>query len=137
MAFSLGPSAGPKQAAPQKFAPGNAAIGPSSFGQFANVTEGHVDPSWLSALHDWWQRHSYYPEQAIALQQDGTVRIEIVVNKYGNVTALRMVDRSGSQWLDLATQSVFRGAKLPSLLPFTSDEQITVALKIQYILLHP
>ena len=137
MAFSLGSSAGSKQVAPQKFAPGNAAIGPTSFGQFARVTEGHVDPNWLSALHDWWQRHGYYPEQAAALQQDGTVRIEIVVNKYGNVTALRMVDRSGSQWLDLAAQSVFRGAKLPSLLPFTTDDHISVDLKIQYILLRP
>jgi len=105
-----------------------------SFGNFARVTQGHVDPSWLSALHDWWDRHGYYPEQAAALGQDGVVGIEIVVDKYGNVTRLRLDSRSGSPWLDLGAQSVFRGAKLPSLLPFTSDEQITVELTIHYIL---
>lgn len=105
-----------------------------SFGNFARVTQGHVDPSWLNALHEWWNQHGYYPDQAAALGQDGRVGIEIVVNKYGNVTRLRLDARSGSPWLDLGAQSVFRGAKLPSLLPFTSDEQITVELTINYIL---
>jgi TonB family protein len=109
-------------------------VGPSSFGQFAKVTEGHVDANWLSALHDWWDRHGYYPEQAARLQQDGTVRIEMVVDKFGNVRNVVMLDRSGSQWLDLGAQSVFRGAKVPSLQPFTDDDQITVDLTIQYLL---
>lgn len=111
-------------------------MGPTSFGQFAKVTSGHVDPSWLNALHDWWQRHGYFPDEAARLGQDGTVRIGIVVDKYGKVTHLELEDRSGSPWLDLAAQSVFRGANLPSLLPFTTDDQISVDLTIRYILLN-
>jgi protein TonB len=113
---------------------GPAARGPTSFGQFARITEGHVDPNWLSALHDWWQRHGYYPDQAAALGQDGTVRIEIVVDKYGKVKNVELTDRSGSPWLDMGAQSVFRGANVPPLLPFTTDDQITVDLTIQYFL---
>ena len=117
--------------------PPRASQAPQSFGNFATVIDGHVDPSWLSALHEWWNRHSYYPQEASALGQDGTVGIEIVVNKYGNVTQLRLQSRSGSQWLDLAAQSVFRGAKLPSLMPYTPSDEVTLDLTIKYILVNP
>ncbi len=137
MAYSFGAPSPARRSAPLLPAPGPAAVGPTSFGQFARVTEGHVDASWLNALHDWWERHGYYPEQAAALGQDGVVRIEIVVDKYGNVRGLRLEDRSGSPWLDLGAQSVFRGAKLPSLLPFSTDDQITLDLTIHYVLMRP
>lgn len=136
MAYSLGPAGPMREAAPSpRYNPGPAKVGPSSFGQFARVTQGTVDPNWLSALHDWWLRHGYYPEQAIRLGQDGTVQITIKVDKFGNVKTVDLEGRSGSPWLDLGAQSVFRGARLPSLQSFSPDDQITVDLTINYILL--
>jgi TonB family protein len=113
---------------------GPAAQGPLSFGQFAQVRQGHVDPSWLDALHDWWLRHGYYPEQAVANGEDGTVRIEIVVDRYGHVRRVEQQSRSGSVWLDMAAMGAFRGAKLPPLPPDTRDDAITVDLAITYVL---
>jgi protein TonB len=133
--LSFGPGPGSFRFTPQQAAPGPAAVGVQSFGDFAKVTQGHVEGSWMSLLHDWWQHHAYYPDQAAALGQDGTVELEIVVDKYGKVTGLRLLGRSGSQWLDMGAESVFRDARLPSLMPFTSDDQITVDLSIHYLLL--
>ena len=59
----LGPPAPPSR--------GPGVVGPNSFGQFAKIVQGHADASWLSALHAWWLRHGYYPEDAARLGQVG------------------------------------------------------------------
>lgn len=135
-AFSLGrpltsaPSA--SRSLPASYGP--AAKGPLSFGQFARVTAGHMDPSWLNELHDWWNRHAYYPDQAVANGEDGTVGIQIVVDRYGHVRSVERESRSGSVWLDMAALGTFRNANLPPLPPDTPDQTITVDLAITYIL---
>lgn len=113
---------------------GPAAQGPLSFGRFARITRGHVDPSWLDALHDWWERHAYYPPEAVANGEDGTVGIKIVVDRYGHVRSVERESRSGSQWLDMAATGTFRDATLPPLPPDTPDQTITVNLTITYVL---
>ncbi len=136
MQYSFGAPTAPGRSASAPRPPqmGPAPADTQSFGQFAEVTKGHVDPSWMSLLHDWWNRHGYYPEQAARLGQDGRVRIEIVVDRSGKVRNLELLRRSGSPWLDLAAQAVFRNAQLPPFPPGTSDDQITLNLTINYIL---
>ena len=136
MAFSLGRPLAPARSAsrPARASYGPAAKGPLSFGQFARVTAGHVDPSWLDQLHYWWDQHAYYPEQAVANGEDGTVGIQIVVDRYGHVRSVERESRSGSVWLDMAALGTFRDANLPPLPPDTSDPTITVDLSITYIL---
>ncbi len=137
MAYSLGrpldrsPSSGPARDASY----GPAAKGALSYGRFAQVTSGHVDPSWLDLLHHWWERHAYYPQEAIANGEDGTVGIRIVVNRYGRVESVEQLQRSGSKWLDIAAEGVFRGAQVPPLPPDTKDKTITINLAITYVLL--
>jgi len=135
--FSFGaPRAQPRTAEqPAAATYGPAARGALSFGQFARVTSGKVDPSWLSRLHEWWLRHGYYPDQAAQKGEDGRVSIQIVVDRYGRVNQVELEGRSGSVWLDMAAQGVFRGANLPPLPPDTTDPQITVDLTIDYILI--
>jgi protein TonB len=137
MNFSLGePIAKPVHTRPgPAVGLGPAARGPISFGQFARVTDGRVDPSWLSALHEWWLQHGYYPEQAIANGDDGTVGIQIVVDRSGRVQRVELESRSGSVWLDMGAQAVFRDARLPVLPPDTPDPRITVDLTIRYRLI--
>jgi TonB family protein len=113
---------------------GPAVPGEMSFGQLARVTQGHVNASWMNLLADWWQKHGYYPEQAAALGHDGVVRIEVVVDRHGKVRAVELLRRSGSPWLDLGAQAVFRGATVPPFPPHTPDEQVTVELTIRYML---
>jgi TonB family protein len=113
---------------------GPALRGPDSFGQSARLLKGHVEPSWFDLLHQWWLEHGYYPDQALSRGEDGNVSIVIVVDRSGHVDALDLAARSGSVWLDLGAQAVFRGAKLPPLPADTPDDQITVELNIRYIL---
>ncbi|MBN8898341.1 MAG: TonB family protein, partial [Rhodospirillales bacterium] len=99
----LGPPAPPSR--------GPGVVGPNSFGQFAKIVQGHADASWLSALHAWWLKHGYYPGDAARLGQDGQVRIELVVDRYGRVRAVDLTQRSGSPVLDMGALAVFRGAQ--------------------------
>ncbi len=136
--YSLGTPMRPAQPATRSppMAMGPAAPSPrQSFGQFAEVTKGHVDPSWMSRLHEWWQRNGYYPEPAARMGQDGQVKIEIMVDRSGRVRNLELLRRSGSQWLDAGAQAVFRNAQLPPFPPNTSDDGITLTLTINYVLI--
>ena len=135
MNFSFGKQPAPTQRTQLAAAsPGAAMRDASSFGQEIRVVHGHVDPSWIDALHQWWLVHRYYPDEAAMRGEDGTVVISIDVSRPGHVEALDLEGRSGSKYLDMAAQSVFRGAHLPPLPPDTPEEQITVELTIQYIL---
>ncbi|MGE0224418.1 MAG: energy transducer TonB [Acetobacteraceae bacterium] len=136
-AFSLGPT---QPARPDRAPRADPSYGPAvpaqtSFGQFARITKGRVEASWMNALRDWWDRNGYYPRQAAALQQDGTVRIEIVVDRWGKVHSVELLGRSGSQFLDLGAQAVFRGATVPPFPPNSKDDQITLELTVNYILI--
>ena len=113
---------------------GPASQGALSLGRFARVLKGKADADWLSDLHRWWLQHSYYPEQAALAGEDGTVNIQIVVDRYGHVHSVDLTGHSGSQWLDMGAQAVFRGANLPPFPPGTQDGEITLALTINYIL---
>lgn len=113
---------------------GPAAKGSPSFGQFAKVTDGKVEASWLNALQGWWNRHGYYPDQAAQQGHDGKVRIEVVVDRSGKVLNVELIGKSGSQWLDLAAQGVFRGASLPPFPSSASSDKVTLELTINYIL---
>ena len=98
------------------------------------MTGARVGSDWYAMLRQWWQQHSSYPEEAARLGQDGTVRLHMVVDRYGNVSDLQLVGRSGSQWLDMGAQSVFRGAKLPPFPPSTPESQGDLDLIIHYYL---
>ena len=63
-----------------------------------------MDADWLSDLHLWWLQHRYYPQQAAMAGEDGTVVIQVVVDRYGRVHAVDLESRSGSQWLDMAAR---------------------------------
>jgi periplasmic protein TonB len=138
MNYSLGPTR-PSVPMPHQNASPNDAVGPvtrgaTALGRFAEVTKGKVDADWLNDLHRWWLQHGYYPEQAAMAGEDGTVGIEIVVDRYGRVRLVDLRSRSGSQWLDMGAQAVFRGANLPPFPPGTHDDEVTLDLHINYIL---
>ncbi len=98
------------------------------------VTGAQVGTDWITLLHTWWSQHGYYPEQAARAGEDGTVRIHVVVDRYGHVLGVELIGKSGSQWLDLAAQAVFRGANLPPFPPTTPEPRADLDLTIHYLL---
>jgi protein TonB len=95
-----------------------------------------VGPEWMQLLHDWWNRHGYYPDSAAAFGQSGTVQLHMRVDRDGSVHDLQLLDGSGSPYLDMGALSVFRGAHLPAFPQNTPESQGDLYLSIQYVLLH-
>ena len=48
--------------------------------------------------------------------------------------SVELTGRSGSQWLDLGAQAVFRGATVPPFPPSTPENQANLDLTIRYYL---
>lgn len=98
------------------------------------VSGAQVGSDWIAMLHQWWEQHGYYPPQAAHAGEDGTVQIHVVVDRYGHVKSVELTGRSGSQWLDLGAQAVFRGATVPPFPPSTPENQANLDLTIRYYL---
>ena len=84
----------------------------------------------------YWRQHRYFPEQAAQSGEDGTVELQIVVNRLGRVESAEIKRRSGSPWLDMAAIGTWRNAQLTPLPAENTDPTITIPLTINYVLLH-
>jgi protein TonB len=113
--FSLAPRAGAADSSP-----------------FAHIPGAHSATDWRNALSAWVSAHAYYPEQAAMNGEDGNVMVQVTANPDGHVTSVRLEDRSGSTWLDMALMGLFRDQDLP---PTHEDEPITFNFTMHYILI--
>jgi TonB family protein len=93
-----------------------------------------VGDDWLRALHEWWDAHSYYPDDAAHRGESGTAQIHIHVDRSGRVEAVDLVTPSGSHALDAASMAPFRGANLPPFPPSTPQSDTDLVLTINYVL---
>ena len=109
--------------------------GPEDSTPFSIDTDAEVGPDWRNALAAWVTEHSYYPSQAIALRQEGTVRILVTTMPDGHVTSVDLERGSGSPWLDLALEGLFRGAKLPPMPKTVGDQPVPFHFTMHYIIM--
>jgi TonB family protein len=93
-----------------------------------------VGDGWLSQLHEWWQNHSYYPDDAARQGQSGTAQIHVHVDRTGRVMSVELVTPSGSRSLDAASLAPFRGARLPPFPASTPENEADLVLTINYVL---
>jgi protein TonB len=103
----------------------------------AITVKGNIGADWMSELNDWVNAHKYYPAQAAEQGQQGTAEIEFTVDRQGNVTGLRLLNSSGSNFLDLAWLGLFQGVTLPPFPAGTKDDHITIDATMQYQLVQP
>ena len=141
MNLSLGPAA-PRPAARGSVAsrsldlsPPQAWDGPASSDPYAQIRAANASADWNRGLLQYWLQHRYYPQQAAADGEQGSVTIQLTVNRSGRVESVEVLSRSGSQWLDMAALATWRDARLP---PFTNEmreDRITFPIPIQYYLI--
>jgi TonB family protein len=112
---------------------GPAHKGPANISPFADIDTDEGGPDWRNALAAWVSQHAYYPEQARNLGEDGDVKVHVVAQHNGRVTDVELISKSGSMWLDLALQSMFRDAHIPPL-PTQGNEPIEFNFTMHYIL---
>jgi TonB family protein len=112
-----------------------AAIGRATPEPQAEVRGARVGPDWRNAFRAWLEANKHYPENARVVGEQGTTRVELLVEPDGRVRSARLLRRSGSVWLDAGTLTLFRGARLPPFPPGADPSGVTVDLTINYILI--
>jgi protein TonB len=112
---------------------------PQSDAQAVNAPEvtikGNIGADWEAALTRWVNDHKYYPQAAVEQEQQGNVRIEFTVDRNGNVTGLRLLDSSGSPFLDQAWLGLFEQNQLPPFPPGTKSNHVTVDATMHFELI--
>lgn len=101
---------------------------------YAKIRAANASEDWNRGLLAYWLRHRFYPPQAAQNGDEGTVTIQLTVDRSGRVDDVQLVSRSGSQWLDMAAVATFRNAQLP---PFTNEmrqDRLTFPIPITYYL---
>ncbi len=68
--------------------------------------------------------------------EQGVVTVALQVRHDGKIESVRLESRSGSQWLDMASVSVFRDAQLPPLPPDVTAAEIPLHFTIHYIIMN-
>lgn len=130
MDLSLGPAMPRGNAPNQGSASGQANLDPNF-----RVRGARLGADWRAAFHDWLRRNARYPLQAAMAGEDGPVTVRFTVTREGQVTGVQLINRSGSQWLDYNTTGLLRGAQLPPFPEGTTDQQATIDLTINYVLI--
>jgi protein TonB len=102
---------------------------------FTQTSGTPLGAGWNQLLHEWLERHKYYPEQAAQLGQQGEVTVAMTIQSDGHVTDLRLIGRSGSPWLDMGLQSIFRDAHVPPFPPGTTETSINMTVRMDYSLI--
>ncbi len=114
---------------------GAAKPGPNKSEAFFDARAAKIGADWANGLAAYWRAHRYYPRQAVESGEDGSVQVELVVNRLGKVESVQIKTRSGSPWLDMAAVGTWRNAQLAPFPRENTDETATITLTINYILL--
>ena len=109
--------------------------GPVSRSSFNSDIKGNLGPDYRNLLRAWLERHKYYPPQAAEEGEDGTASVHVVIRRDGSVRLVELEERSGSQWLDMGAQALFRGQRLPAFPSDAMGEEQEIVVTIHYILI--
>jgi TonB family protein len=99
------------------------------------VTGAQVGADWRAAFRRWLDQNIRYPERAIQLGEDGTVRVRVIANPDGTVRSVQLVGPSTSPSLNFGTTFPFQGARLPAFPPPADPNGVTIDLTVNYILI--
>src|SRR5690606_20980564 len=75
----------------------------------SHVAGAQASGSWSGAFMAWVRNRSFYPRQAAMNGDDGEVMVQVVIERSGRVRSVELRRRSGSVFLDMGLQSIFRG----------------------------
>jgi protein TonB len=91
---------------------------------------------WWAAFSNYVEQHKYYPMAAAEHGEDGQSVLFLTIERDGTVKSVRIERSSGSQRLDDAWISEFRGAKVPAFPEGTIENEISFPASMTYILEH-
>jgi len=91
-----------------------------------------VNGTWRSALAAWVQSRKRYPDEARRQSMEGQVAVRFTVGRDGQVLDAQVAHGSGSDLLDQAALSMFRGGRAPSFPADMSQSQLTTTISIRF-----
>lgn len=113
-----------------RFAEGRPRTDPS-----VRVTGAQVGADWRAAFRRWLDQNLSYPERAVALGEDGVVRVVVTAAPDGTVRNVRLAGPSTSPSLNFGTTFPFQGARLPAFPPGADPNGVTIELTVNYVLI--
>jgi protein TonB len=124
MNFSFGkpvtPSTAPARTQSARRFPGtiDMSMGPASRGvadptPYSDSDDGRQGADYRNALSRWVAEHAYYPPQAAEKGEEGDAQVHVIAGPDGKVKEVELIGKSGSMWLDLALQALFRDQRIP------------------------
>jgi TonB family protein len=114
-------------------------LGPASKGladptPYSDSDEGAAGADYRNLLSKWVSEHAYYPEQARRDGEEGDAKVHVIAAPDGRVKEVELIGKSGSMWLDLALQALFRDQHIPPV-PNGGTEPIEFNFTMHYVLL--
>ena len=100
------------------------------------TVQGNAGKDWMSEVRAWVEQRKYYPSEAIAAGEQGSVTISIEVARDGRVLSVRMVNPSRSVYLNMAWLGMFQGKTLPPFRPDATDPTANIVFTMHYYLRH-
>lgn len=100
-----------------------------------DLSGDNLGAGWERQFKEWVDRHKYYPQEAGENGEEGVAAVTLKIGKDGRVQSVGLVQRSGSQWLDLALQALFRGQHVPGLPDNFAQPNATINVQMHYILI--
>jgi len=91
-----------------------------------------VNGTWRSALAAWVQSRKRYPDEARRQSMEGQVAVRFTVGRDGQVLDAQIAHGSGSDLLDQAALSMFRGGRAPPFPADMSQPQLTTTISIRF-----
>lgn len=88
--------------------------------------------TWRSALAAWVQSRKRYPDDARQQGIEGQVAVRVTFGRDGQVLEAGIARSSGSDSLDRAALSMFRGGRAPPFPADMAQAQVTVTTAIHY-----
>jgi len=95
-----------------------------------SVRGANVGEDWRRGFRRWLNENVRYPANAAAVGDEGVNRIQLLVAPDGRVKSWRLVQRSGSVWLDAGLEGPFRNAVLPPFPPGADPDGVEVTLTV-------
>ena len=111
-------------------APAPAPSSPTTAAPAPSPTE--VNGAWRNTLASWVQSRKRYPDEARRQHTEGQVAVRFTVGRDGQVLDAHVVHGSGSDLLDQAALSMFRGGRAPPFPADVAQAQITTTISIHY-----
>lgn len=91
-----------------------------------------INGAWRNALAAWVQSRKRYPDEARRQNREGQVAVRFTVGRDGQVLDAQVVHGSGSDLLDQAALSMFRGGRAPPFPADMAQAQITTTISVHY-----